>query len=100
MEKRVSLSLSFSSQLGVGSKGEKPIAAAGASECKRWKTRETFRSLFLSYFLFASFSSTLCLSCPLSEVAKTLSETGRGSSLRSFPRKNKHYFGFKAWVGF
>jgi hypothetical protein len=50
MDKRVSLSRSFSSQFGVGSK-EKPIVAAGASESKRWIKRETFRSLFLSFFI-------------------------------------------------
>ena len=48
MDKRASLSRSFSPQFGVGSKGEKPIAAVGASESKRWITREILRSLFLS----------------------------------------------------
>ena len=54
MEKRASLSRSFSPQFGVGSKGEKPIAAVGASESKRWITRETFRSLFLSFLSLRS----------------------------------------------
>ena len=36
------------------SKGEKPIAAAGASESKRWIKRETFRSLFLSFLSLRS----------------------------------------------
>jgi len=72
MDKRVSLSRSFSPQFGVGSKGEKPRAAAGVSESKRWIKREIVLSLFLSYFLFAPFSSSLCLSFPLSGVAQTL----------------------------
>ena len=49
MDKGVSLSRSFSSQFGVGPKEEKPIAAAGASESKRWIKWETFRSLFLPF---------------------------------------------------
>ena len=56
------------SQVGVGFKGEKPIAAGGASESKRWI--KNIRSLFLSSL--SPFSSSLCLSCPLSEVAQTL----------------------------
>ena len=99
MDKRVSLSRSFSSQFGVGPKGEKPTAA-GASESKRWIERKHFVPFSLLFYLCAPLSSSLCLSCPLNEVAKTLSETGRGSSLRSLPRKNKHYFGFKTWVSF
>jgi len=54
MDERVSLSRSFSSQFGVGSKEEKPIAAAGASESKRWIKRETFLSLFLSFLSLRS----------------------------------------------
>jgi hypothetical protein len=54
MDERVSLSLSFSCQFGVGSKEEKPIAAAGASECKRWINREIFLSLFLSFLSLRS----------------------------------------------
>ena len=54
MDKRVSLSRSFSPQFGVGSKEEKPIAAAGASERKRWIKRDIFRSLFLSFLSLRS----------------------------------------------
>jgi hypothetical protein len=63
MDKRVSLSLSFSSQLGVGSKGEKPTAA-GASESKRWIKRKHFVPFSLLFYLFAPFSSSLCLFLP------------------------------------
>jgi len=63
--------------------------------------KETFRSLFPSFFISSLRSLALsAFSSPLSAVAKTLSETGRGSSLRSLPRKKKHFHRFKAWVSF
>jgi hypothetical protein len=63
MDKTVSLSRSFSSQFGVGSK-EKPIVAAGASESKRWIKRKHFGPFSLLFYLFAPFSSSLCLFLP------------------------------------
>ena len=71
MDKRVSLSRSFSSQFGVGSKGEKPTAA-GASESKSEQKKMVDNKGNISF---------LCLSSPLSEVAKTLS-LGRKDAVR------------------
>ena len=64
MDKRVSLSRSFSPQFGVGSKGEKPIAAVGASESKRLIKRKHFVPFSFLLYLRAPFSSSLCLFLP------------------------------------